>query len=230
MLRLIETIAGLAGPSSLELKTPSSIKPQSGAPAPIKASGHLTLRHVDLSSFEAIEVSAEADCVWRPGPPAARVKAHASFFKVLRLEIRGRRLVISASAPLIGGRPIIELSSSRLIEVRVSGFARIEAQDVEAGRLIATATDRASAFFSGEAAEAHFEVGNDGVIDAASLMTFIAAAELRDRGMIFLRAREAIDADLRDDAQLLAIGSPRVFEARRHEAPNPKRPKPAASD
>lgn len=222
MRRLIESLSGLAARAAPAQA--AADKPGRSASAPLmKASGPHIIRHVDLAPFECVELNLEADCFWRPGRPSARVRAPASFLKTLRLEISGRRLILSSTATLSGGRPVFELSSARLTEAHVSLSGRLDAQDIEAGRLIATARGSGSLALSGEAAEAHFETMEDGVIDAASLITFIAAAELSDRGMIFLRAREAIDADLRDDSQLLTLGSPRILEARRHPKP-PKRP------
>lgn len=219
MLRLIETLAGLGGRGAPGPASPGA-RPSRAAGGPVvRAAGAEALRYVELAPFESVEVNLEADCQWRPGRPGVKVRAPASFLKALRLEICGRRLIISASGPLSGGRPIFELSSLRLMEAHASRSARFEAQDIEAGRLIATARGDAFVGLSGEAAEAHFETMENGVIDAASLLTFIAAAELSDRGMILLRAREAIDADLRDDSQLLTIGSPRILETRRHPPP-----------
>lgn len=221
MLRLIESLGGLAGRSGFDNASAiGKARPRSTQAPALRASGSEALRHIALAPFETIEIDLPADCFWRPGPPSVRLIAPESFLKALRMEIAGRRLTLRSSSPLLGARPRFELSSARLVEAHASGEARFEAEDVEAGRLIATARGSACVSLAGEAAEAHLETMENGVIDAASLLTFIAVADLCGHGIILLRAREAIEADLRDDSQLLTIGSPRILETRRHRPPS----------
>lgn len=220
---LSNVISQISGRGS-NLETPKGLgaraRPESRAQA--KALGPKRMRHVDLAAFESIQADIPADITWRPGPQnSAFIECPESFLRHLRLEITGRKLIISSSIGFTGSRVRIELIGSKLMEVHLASSASLEAQDLEVGRLIATVREKAYALFSGEVAEAHFEAMDESCLDAASLNTFIAIAEISGSSVAFVRAREAIEAELRDAGLLLTVGQPKMMDARRYriEAP-----------
>lgn len=225
MAKLLNFLASQGTPNPQQSSDESLTKPQPTPPkvtakitkgSPIKASSTESLRYIELAPFDSITLDLPADCTWSPGPSSVKIIAPESYLKSFHLAIAGSHLTLYSSATLIGPRPRFEFRGDFLKEVHLSDSAQLQADDLSAEQLISTASSSSIFRVSGLVDEAHFEVLEQGIIDAASLSASIAAAELSGQGMIFLKVTEAIEADLRDNSQLLTIGSPRILDTRRH--------------
>lgn len=182
--------------------------------APRGPSRSLTL---DLAPFDSLEADISADITWTPASESkARLLVPESFLKLLRIEVSGRKLSISSRVALAGARISIALCSSRLMEIHAAGDSFIEAADILSGRVIATARGKSRLLLAGETAELHLEASDEAVIDAASLRSMIAAADLSGISTVLARVQDALEADLRDESALLTVGTPKIIETRRH--------------
>ena len=172
-------------------------------------------RSSELAPFNSIEANLDADVVWSPGPPSICISGPDNFFRHIRVDLTGTRLTLNSTAEFAGVRPKIELRSRRMLEMHVSASAFLSTEWLEGDLIIATSRGAGVVMLAGKASEAHCESIEEGVIDAASLLCNIAAADCSGASVILLRATEALSADIRDSAALLTVGKPKIFETRR---------------
>ena len=178
----------------------------------VTATGIQRSKCSDLAPFTVIEVNMDADVVWSPGPPSIRIAAFENLFKYIRVDLVGTRLTLNSTAEFSNTRPRIELRSRRMLEMHVSASAQLSTEWLEGELIIATARGQGSVLLAGTASEAHCEAIEEGVIDAASLVCAIAAADVSGTSVVLLRAQEALSADIRDSGSLLTVGRPKIFE------------------
>lgn len=180
-----------------------------------KSSGALRMRHWELAPYAILDVEADIDVVWRPGPPKARLRLRESLLKHLKLEQAEDTLSVSSAFDFDGERPVLELSGERLLEARLGASCQATLLDLRSGMLIVSACDRAGLRAQGHARELHVVASEEATVDCASLVCEIAIAELSGDSVALLRAESALQAEARDRCHLLSIGSPRIFEVRR---------------
>lgn len=207
-LNLIEKLASLSSRASDLSGTPSKWTANA-----VTASGPFKTRSSDLAPFTAIEANLDADVSWSPGPPSIRIVARESLFKHIRVDLSGTRLCISSQVEFQGARPKIEISSRLALEAHVAASAMLMTEWLEGELLMATARGRGVALLSGRAREAHYETIEDGVIDAASLLCEVAAADASGSSIVLVRALKALSAELRDNGTILTVGTPQVLDS-----------------
>ena len=210
--RLLQTLGHL-GQSS-----PGSAVRFSSIPT-IKSSGSLRMRHFDLNEYTHMEIEADVDLVWRPGAPKARFRLRESLLQHLHIEHEHDVLRITSPCDFDGERPMIDVSSSALLQVHVGSRANANLFDIRNSSLLASAFDRSHLRIQGHSREIHAECHHDACIDCASLICAIAIAELSGNSTALLRAESALQAETRDNCHLLTIGSPRILDVARLNTP-----------
>lgn len=181
----------------------------------VKSSGSLRMRHFELNEYTQIEIEADVDLVWRPGAPKARLRLRESLMRHLHIEHANDVLRITSPCDFEGERPMIDVSSSALLQVHVGARANANLFDILNSSLIVSAFDRSHLRIQGHSREIHVECRQDACIDCASLICDIAIADLSGDSTALLRAESALQAETRDNCHLLTIGSPRILDVAR---------------
>ena len=173
------------------------------------------MKYIELSDFDRIDVQADVDLIWRPGPSRARIRLRESLLKYFNIEVIERTLILTAHCHIQGERPFIDLSGIQLKEIHIGASCISTFLDAHAHVLIATAFDQGKLRIQGHANELHVETQHQASIDCASLVCDIAIADLSGESIVLLRAESALQAQTRDSCHLLTIGSPRILDVHR---------------
>lgn len=204
--RLLQTLGQLS---------PFGAQPRTDSPPVAKSSGALRMRHWELAPYSILNVNADIDLVWRPGPPKARLRLRESLLKHLKLEQSHNTLIIGSAFPFEGERPVLELSGAHLLEARLGASCAATLFDLRTSTLIVSVCESASLRAQGHSRELHVVASENATVDCASLVCEIAIAELSGDSVALLRVEAALQAEARDRCHLLSIGNPRIFEVRR---------------
>jgi hypothetical protein len=181
----------------------------------VEAKGARRGPRMDLAPYSSLEIHADLDASWRPGPPRARLWIRESLWRHLSIEQIDGVLHIASRASFEGERPILELSGPQLERVALGSRCALSLQDAHAPMFFATCADSSSLRAQGHARELHIECSGEASVDCASLVCEIAVAELSGHSFALVRAEAALQARARDACHLLTIGSPRILDVSR---------------
>lgn len=181
------------------------------------------MRHFELADYCILDVEADVDIIWTPGPSKARLKIRESLLRHLKVEQFEDTLKISSASDFDGDRPMLDLSGPQLSEIHLGASCSASIYDLRSNALIASAFERSSLRAQGHVRELHIECQQTAAVDCASLVCEIAIADLSGESIVLLRAEAALQAETRDSCHLLTIGSPRILDVQRHGASSPLR-------